>query len=413
MCDTVGFPRRYFGKNSDREPGEVQLFQYVTVDDVTPADIRAAGVKPGYIGNELPVLEQVLKEEGLVVSNTCGALVSRPEWLWGAEIGVNDHGVAIGNEGVFSRRGETEGVLLGMDILRLALHRSKSADEAVSVILDLVRRYGQGGDGGFRHPLHYSNSYTVQDAEELWVIETSRREVRVRRSETPAGISNTYCADGGWEEERSNGGAFKRRDEKRIFAIAGRGMYRNRLKEPWLNGSMPLDTALEIFSILRRHGSVGEEGEYDRPRKGMGSICIHTGSLIKSETTASMVVDWTGDATGGERRVPVVWYTGSSWPCVSLYKPLLVGSGNGEIEFLRSPDTAASLYRDRLVFNRYHERRHESFHRNVAPYRDELEVSFLREVTELEASPSAEEYVRFVERVNATEREYMANYAGT
>jgi secernin len=42
--------------------------------------------------------------------------------LWGAEIGANEHGVAIGNEAVWSRSSDPEydsvRRLLGMDLLR-------------------------------------------------------------------------------------------------------------------------------------------------------------------------------------------------------------------------------------------------------------------------------------------------------
>lgn len=439
MCDTVGFPRTFFGKNSDREPGEVQLFQYVTIDDVPPTGIRERAIKKRYIENELPVLERVLREEGLNAENTCGALISRPDWLWGAEMGVNDHGVAIGNEGVFSRRSEKDSVLLGMDILRLALHRSTSAEEAVSVITDLIQRYGEGGDGGFRHSIFYSNGFIVQDASDLWVVETSRRDVRSKRADGPRGISNVYSGDTGWDESSKNGrtevGRFKKRDEKRLFALAGRGSRRNRLKEPWLTGDRPVDTVLDLFLLLRRHRDGTAEGEYDPPKRGMGSICLHTGTLIKSETTASMVVDWTpqrGDVVDGspsrenspggtagnaavraERR-PVVWYTGSSWPCVSLYKPLLLGRENGDVDLLRDLNVARDIYRARLEFNLRQERRHSRFHREVAPFRDELEVSFLGEVTELNTGLPGDRfagvYRNFQDRITTAEREYMKKF---
>ena len=56
------------------------------------------------------------------VATTHGVVLSKPAWLWGAEIGANEHGVAIGNEAVWSRSSDPEydsvKRLLGMDLLR-------------------------------------------------------------------------------------------------------------------------------------------------------------------------------------------------------------------------------------------------------------------------------------------------------
>ena len=58
---------------------------------------------------------------------------SQPTWLWGVEHGVNQHRVAVGNERIWTvddARAAPPG-LIGMDLVRLALERGRSADEAV------------------------------------------------------------------------------------------------------------------------------------------------------------------------------------------------------------------------------------------------------------------------------------------
>ena len=115
MCDTlVAFTPKgmIFGKNSDRDPNEVQNLVQIPPQDHP----RGVMVKCTYI--EIPQ-----------VSHTNGVLLSQPFWMWGAESGVNEFGVAIGNEAIFTKvapRKENK-YLLGMDLLRLGLERGKSA----------------------------------------------------------------------------------------------------------------------------------------------------------------------------------------------------------------------------------------------------------------------------------------------
>ncbi|XP_045155254.1 secernin-2 [Echinops telfairi] len=115
-------PAVIFAKNSDRPREEVQEVVFV------PAATHAPGslLQCTYIQ-----VEQV--------SRTHAVVLSRPSWLWGAEMGANEHGVCIGNEAVWTKEPVGEGeALLGMDLLRLALERSTSAQEALQVITGLL-----------------------------------------------------------------------------------------------------------------------------------------------------------------------------------------------------------------------------------------------------------------------------------
>lgn len=50
---------------------------------------------------------------------THAVVLSRPSWLWGAEMGSNEHGVCIGNEAVWGKEEEdSKEALLGMDLVR-------------------------------------------------------------------------------------------------------------------------------------------------------------------------------------------------------------------------------------------------------------------------------------------------------
>ena len=168
MCDTlvaVGEATAdgsvILAKNSDREPNEAHVLTHVPHAHHEPG----AAVRCTYI--EIPQ-----------VAETYAVLLSRPFWLWGGEMGVNECGVAIGNEAVFTREphDKTPG-LLGMDFIRLALERAGTARAALDVIIDLLAVHGQGGDCGFQHPLYYHNSFLIADPREAWVLETAMRKL--------------------------------------------------------------------------------------------------------------------------------------------------------------------------------------------------------------------------------------------
>ena len=84
MCDTlvaVTADGLLFAKNSDRDANEAQVLEWHAADDQAPgASLSATWI-------EIPQ-----------VARTNAIVISRPWWMWGAEMGANEHGVVIGNE---------------------------------------------------------------------------------------------------------------------------------------------------------------------------------------------------------------------------------------------------------------------------------------------------------------------------
>ncbi|KAG8446875.1 hypothetical protein GDO86_014360 [Hymenochirus boettgeri] len=147
-----------FGKNSDRPRDEVQEVVYY------PAASHPRGSKVTCTFIEV---EQV--------TETLAVLLSCPSWLWGAEMGANEKGVCIGNEAVWTKEPVSDSeALLGMDLVRLALERSPSAQQAVQVITELLEHYGQGGSCmEDAESLKYHNTFMLCDRSEAYVLETA------------------------------------------------------------------------------------------------------------------------------------------------------------------------------------------------------------------------------------------------
>lgn len=302
MCDTLVIIRdgcTWFAKNSDREPDEPQVM------DVHPP-VRhdpAPTLTTTYI--EIPQ-----------VPDRFGVILSRPIWMWGAEMGVNDQGVAIGNEAVFSKLVDRKGkALLGMDLVRLGLERAGSADDALEVITNLLETHGQGGPAGYKDKsFSYDNSFLIADGNGAWVLETAGRQWVAKRISDYWAISNCYTLGRAYDQSSgvAPGEDFKKAVETKIRPWLARGRDRIRVSNTRIKNAAGTPVSLSLLaSILRAHNKGdGFGGGSNR------DICMHAGGLLRpSQTTGSMVVK----LEAGE--LPRVALTGTPGPCVSLFKP--------------------------------------------------------------------------------------------
>ncbi len=304
MCDTLAIVengRVLFGKNSDRDPNEAQLLEW------HPRRAHAVGALVQCTYLEIPQTRE-----------TNAVLLSRPFWMWGAEIGANEHGVVIGNEAVFTREPYAKIGLTGMDLLRLALERAHSAEGAVATIMALVDEYGQGGGCGHENRrFTYHNSYIVADPRRAFVLETAGRLHAVEEINGARSISNGLTIPG---FARAHSDTIK----TRVSACRQR---RERTQER----ANQAQCVADVVAILRDHGAGHDEPAYSWLNGAMNAPCMHAGGVTAaSQTTASWVCEL---SPRGQSH----WVTGTAAPCVSLFKPVysglvwpgLVWSGSG------------------------------------------------------------------------------------
>ena len=246
-------------------------------------------------------------------------------------MGVNECGLAIGNEAEFSRcEKETAEGLLGMDILRLALERAATAREGVGVIADLLETYGQNANANPLYDRRYENSYLLVDREEIWLMETAGRKWVARQVRDWAAISNCYSIGREYDCSSPDLEAYARErrwlhpDEPFDFAktytdtkaVQSNSTQRwRRLNQLIGRHAEPLSRG-DITAVLRDHF----EGEIIEPRFAASrgtftSICMHAYDWNISQTAASMLCGWR------ERLGPVTWYS-PSLPCCSVFIPV-------------------------------------------------------------------------------------------
>jgi hypothetical protein len=338
MCDTqvlVASDAVWFAKNSDREPTEPQpVVRRAAVRGDSAARLRASHV------------------EIAQVPDRHATLLSQPAWCWGAEMGVNDAGVAIGNEAIFSRRRTLVPGLLGMDLVRLGLERAASAVAAVEVITDLLERHGQGGPAGDRdRGFHYDSSFIVADGREAWVLETAGRDWVARRITGAAAISNALTL---------------RRDYDRCSAglasaRADFGCQEDTWLLPWFaRAQQRRECSLQSLAGITRPGWTGfaaslrtHRHDSTDPRRGSNAdLCMHAAGFVRRhQTTGSMI------ACLGPQRARVV-FSGTSAPCLSIFRPVDF-PGEWSVLTDETQGTAAPLWR-----------RHERLHRSALADRE-------------------------------------------
>lgn len=323
MCDTMGKllsnGTALFGKNSDRSPNEPQILYYY----------------PAATHSEKTVMTTYIEVEQ--VPETKAIVLSRPSWLWGGEMGVNECGVCIGNEAVFTKGKYGKTGLTGMDMLRLALERSENAKAAVNCLIQLLERYGQGGNCGYDHNFYYDNGFLVMDGKEMYVLETSGKEW-VYKKTSCAAISNRLSIGTEGEVYSSTPCNFAKKHTEPVYSFFSQSANRRSMCSSAIDKATCIN---DIFAALRQHTHEKDS----LCTASVGSPCMHYGGLVGDHTTQSLVVEW------NEYGEMTLWTTGRSMPCASLFKPFSFGSTVPPV-FKANDKMASSYWLEAEAYNR-------------------------------------------------------------
>ena len=305
MCDTLVVLGNstedgnvVFGKNSDRPQAEAQLITFGPKKHYSKGD----EVKCTYIS--IPQAKE-----------TAAIIMSQPFWMFGCEMGSNEHGVVIGNEAVYSKEKYQEIGLLGMDLLRLGLERGKSAKEALEVITDLLERYGQGGSCAYNQQgWIYHNSYIIADNNEAFVLETADKWWIVEKVKEIRSISNNLSIRGKGDLRRKGiiqhaiDRGYCKDDDDFDFAMI--------FSDPQIPNNFSPDSRDGCtFNMLKENRKIITPSlMMDFLREHDVGICMH-GSF---QSTGSQVSHLKKDVKNS-----VHWFTGGSLPCLNVFKPYI------------------------------------------------------------------------------------------
>ncbi len=317
MCDTMvalgnstADGSVIFAKNSDRQPNEPLL----TIRVPRRKNEKGSKLKCTYI--EIDQVEETFE-----------ALLLKPSWMWGAEMGCNEFGLNIGNEAAFTREKQGPESLLGMDLLRLALERCQNSEEALHLMIDLLGRHGQGGNCGYEKKFFYHNSFLIADPKTAWLLETAGdywaaeeiKDVRAISNRLSIGSSYDLChpelvkhaVEKGWCKGEGDFHFAKCYTDPLITRFSG-SLDREGTCSSVLQKEKGRITMQTMRGILRSHEE-GLEGK-QFARHSLKSVCMHAGFLYGDHTTGSYIA-----SLDGENHTYLL--TGGSTPCLALYKP--------------------------------------------------------------------------------------------
>jgi hypothetical protein len=310
MCDTfVALPAftannsMLFAKSADCEVNEANAVVRI------PARRHVKGEALRITHLVIPQAEQ-----------TCEVLLTKAFWTYGCEIGVNEFGLSMGEEAVFTTEMEKERQdgIIGPDLMRIGLERARNCREAIEIMTSLLEQYGQGGSAELKGNSHFDSSYIMSDPTEAYILETAGRKWVVKKIESVASISNML---GIGRDYTSCSASVAGQDWAATYALPDvpptlgsperQAVTLNHLRQS--QGSI---TPRKMFEMMRHHNPGYHPASADAHR----NICVHAGPQENRwwQADGVMVTD-VGD------HGLMTWLTATSGNCISIFKPVFLG----------------------------------------------------------------------------------------
>ncbi len=375
-----------FGKNSDRPVNEAQpLCFFPAADYPEGAEVQCSFVK-------IPQ-----------VSHTYACIGSKPHVFFGFEHGINEHGVMIGNEQVSGREApELRWGLIGMDILRLALERCKTAKEAVQTMGSLLEAFGTGGDPSVRiRP--FNSNYVIADAKEVYLFESHQRSWAAKKVEDVGYLSNCYSIQEDYtlvsssaaEEARAKGwiGEDAPFNPAKAWTIddclfgESEGFVRYARLDKLMRNREPFSPEM-MMKNLRDHYEGESLGQtiYSKAAAKIPCICSHPGGLSGCVTAASCVTVIRKDVPS---ELTFTYWSSMAPPCCSVFRPFYnVKWLPDDLQQAEGMYDANTQWWTFIELERYVALNYDKFAPKVKETFAALETSYLQEAKELEGSYS-------------------------
>jgi hypothetical protein len=375
MCDTFilsnpssGEKKRYFAKNSDREISEMQIPVYISKNGSSSDEGLILEYSEKYQKGTKLLTKKYLFDSS-EIKQKYSVILSKPVWMWGGEIGVNEKGLAIGNEAVYSKLTSPEPAegLLAMDVLRAALECCGTAEEALEFLIRLTEKHSMSADGGYKNIYCYDSSFLIMDVKKGYVFETAGKEWASKEIDANWFISNAYSIETEYDRISGNNKNvnFKTEFEDRERALEKAGDYRRERGLAKLN-ARPADNAL-VKEVLRSHLNDSEE-----IKPGCRAICRHPAEENEICTTASMYVEYMGDSF-------ILWIANSPFPCMSVYLPYAFNVDNSVNDIFL--DTEKIIDKNRMYREVFGElTKNKNIHSKYIIERDLLEKRFEKKI---------------------------------
>ncbi len=388
MCDILYIPSAFsqtgnvlFAKNSDREPDEAQAIELLPHNNTPPEKVNCTFIS--------------IPQPNTTVFSY---IICRPFHMYGAEMGVNEHGVVIGNEAVFTRIKfkKSNSGLTGMDMLRLALEGSENARQALNLILQLLDQYGQDACGGYQNRnFYYDNSFLIADAHEAFVLETAGKHWAVEPVHQVRSLSNnlsieqpfihslhaqSFAESKGWQQ-KDRPFNFSKAYSDWLYTWLGRGAKRAATFCNIITSFGRQTTPAHCMQALQKHNL--PDKNFKPSQATTASICMHaTGIFNPSETTGSMVAEIRIN------KPHTIWLTGTPHPCLSVFLPFFLPGKPFAFTPGHKPDgelwwTAQKVHQ--WIIKDYKKRR-----ARIEPERQELQQKFLAEEKHLVNAQASE-----------------------